>query len=153
MAAAAARPDAYLRPALARENLTVEIHAFVNRLIFDGRRVVGVEYSQRGKTVTVHAGREVILCGGVINSPQLLMLSGIGDADELRNLGIGVKVALSGVGKNLQDHISAAIAYERKEPGPFHRTMRFDRIVPALARAYWRGEGIAPTCRPARWRF
>ena len=135
--------DAYLRPALARENLTVEIHAFVNRLIFEGRRVTGVEYSQHGKTVIVHAGREVILCGGVINSPQLLMLSGIGDPGELRQLGIGVKVALTGVGKNLQDHISAAIAYERKEPGPFHRAMRFDRIVPALARAYWRGEGIA----------
>src|ERR1700674_2149607 len=135
--------DAYLRPALPRENLTVEIEALVTRLIFDGRRAAGVEYVRHGKTVTAHAEREVILCGGVINSPQLLMLSGIGDPDALRAHGIDVKVALPGVGKNLQDHISASIAYARKTPGPFHRAMRLDRIVPALANAYFNGEGIA----------
>jgi 4-pyridoxate dehydrogenase len=135
--------DAYLRPALARKNLTVEVDALVNRIVFDGRRAVGVEYNRRGKTVTARAEREVILSGGVINSPQLLLLSGIGDPDELRRHGIAVKVALPGVGKNLQDHISAAIAYARREPGPFHREMRFDRIVRSLLRAYWRGEGIA----------
>jgi choline dehydrogenase/4-pyridoxate dehydrogenase len=135
--------DAYLRPALARNNLTVEIHALVTRLIFDGTRAVGVEYLQHGETVTAHAEREVILSGGVINSPQLLILSGIGDPDELRAHDIAVKVALPGVGKNLQDHISASVAYARKEPGTLHRAMRFDRIVPALANAYWRGQGIA----------
>jgi 4-pyridoxate dehydrogenase len=135
--------DAYLRPALVRTNLTVETGALVTKLIFDGRRAVGVEYVRRGKTITAHAGREVILSGGVINSPQLLMLSGIGDPGELAAHGIAVKTALPGVGKNLQDHISAAIAYARKEPGPFHRAMRFDRIVPALARAYLHGEGPA----------
>jgi choline dehydrogenase/4-pyridoxate dehydrogenase len=71
------------------------------------------------------------------------MLSGIGEPSELAAHDIAVKVALPGVGKNLQDHISAAIAYARKEPGPFHRTMRLDRIVPALIRAYRRGEGPA----------
>jgi 4-pyridoxate dehydrogenase len=135
--------DAYLRPALARTNLTVEVGAFVNRVVFDGKRAAGVEYVQRGETIVAHAEKEVILSGGVINSPQLLMLSGIGDPDELRAHEIAVKVALPGVGKNLQDHISASIAYARKEPGPFHREMRFDRIVPALARAYFKGEGIA----------
>ena len=135
--------DAYLRPALARNNLDVEIQALVTRLIFDGKRAAGVEFLQHGETVTAHAEREVILCGGVINSPQLLMLSGIGDPDELRAHDIAVKVALPGVGKNLQDHISASVAYGRKEPGTLHRAMRFDRIVPALANAYWRGEGIA----------
>jgi 4-pyridoxate dehydrogenase len=135
--------DAYLRPALPRENLTIEIEALVTRLIFDGRRAAGVDYVRHGKAVTAHAEREVILCGGVINSPQLLMLSGLGDADALRAHGIDVKVALPGVGKNLQDHISASIAYARKTPGPFHRAMRFDRIVPALANAYFNGEGIA----------
>jgi len=84
-----------------------------------------------------------VLCGGVINSPQLLMLSGIGDPEELRAHGIEVKAALRGVGKNLQDHISASVAYRRKEPGAFHRAMRIDRILPALANAYLRGEGIA----------
>ena len=135
--------DAYLRPALARKNLDVEVDALVTRLIFDGTRAAGVEYIKNGETVTAHAEREVILSGGVINSPQLLMLSGIGDPDELRAHDIPVKVALPGVGKNLQDHISASVAYGRKEPGTLHRAMRFDRIVPALANAYWRGEGIA----------
>ncbi|HTP92188.1 MAG TPA: choline dehydrogenase [Xanthobacteraceae bacterium] len=135
--------DAYLRPALDRENLAVSIHALTTRIVFDGRRAVGVEYTEQGRSQTAYADREVVLCGGVINSPQLLMLSGIGDADELREHGINVKAALPGVGKNLQDHISAAIAYQRKAPGPFHHAMRFDRIVPALAAAYWRGEGIA----------
>ncbi len=135
--------DAYLRPALERKNLTVEVHALVTRLVFDGSRAAGVEYIKHGRTVTAHAEREVILCGGVINSPQLLMLSGIGDPDELAAHDIAVKVALPGVGKNLQDHISASIAYRRTEPGPFHRAMRADRIVRALARAYFNGEGIA----------
>jgi choline dehydrogenase/4-pyridoxate dehydrogenase len=135
--------DAYLRPALPRENLKVEIEALVTRLVFDGQRAAGVDYVRHGKTVTAHAEREVILCGGVINTPQLLMLSGLGDPDELRSHGIDVKVALPGVGKNLQDHISASIAYARKTPGPFHRAMRLDRIVPALADAYFNGEGIA----------
>jgi 4-pyridoxate dehydrogenase len=71
------------------------------------------------------------------------MLSGVGDPAELRAHDIAVKVALPGVGKNLQDHISAAVAYARQEPGYFHRAMRFDRIVPALADAYFNGEGIA----------
>lgn len=135
--------DAYLRPALERRNLTVETDALATKIVFDGRRAVGVEYVQRGKNITAYAEREVILSGGVINSPQLLMLSGIGDPAELGSHEIAVKAALPGVGKNLQDHISAAITYQRKEPGPFHREMRFDRIVPSLVRAYLRGEGPA----------
>src|SRR5580693_3411952 len=135
--------DAYLRPALARNNLSVEVQALVTRLVFDGKRASGAEYLKNGARVTADAEREVLLCGGVINSPQLRMLSGIGDADELRAHGIDVRVALPGVGKNLQDHISASIAYGRKTPGTLHRAMRFDRIVPALANAYWRGQGIA----------
>ncbi len=135
--------DAYLRPALQRTNLTVETDALATKIIFDGRRAAGVEYIQRGESITAHADREVILCGGVINSPQLLMLSGIGEPSELAAHGIALKAPLPGVGKNLQDHISASVAYARREPGPFHRAMRFDRIVPALACAYLYGEGIA----------
>jgi len=135
--------DAYLRPALERPNLTVETDALVTKVTFAGRRATGVEYIRRGETHSAHAEREVILSGGVINSPQLLLLSGIGDPDALRAHDIAVKVALPGVGKNLQDHISASVAYGRKKPGTLHRAMRFDRIVPALANAYWRGEGIA----------
>jgi len=135
--------DAYLRPALARKNLTVLTHAMATRVLLEGTRAIGVEYIRHGRTVRTYAEREVILCGGVVNSPQLLMLSGIGDPDELRAHAIGVKVALPGVGKNLQDHISAMIGYQRKEAGPVHRAMRFDRIVPGLARAYLAGTGIA----------
>ena len=89
-----------------------------------------------------HAG-EVILCGGAINSPQLLMLSGIGSADDLRALGIRVQLDRAGVGKNLQDHMSAAIHYARKEPGPLHRQMRIDRIVLDLAKTYLSGSGVS----------
>ncbi len=145
--------DAYLRPALRRPNLAVETGALASKIVFDGRRAAGVEYIKGGKTLTAHAAKDVILCGGVINSPQLLMLSGIGDPAELAAHNIAVKVALPGVGKNLQDHISASVAYARKEPGPFHRAMRFDRIVPALVRAYLNGEGIATALPTGRMAF
>src|SRR5215469_1915007 len=83
---------AYLHPALARgNNLTVEVEALASRVLFEGSRAVGVEYTQRGETKIARAEREIILAGGAINSPQLLMLSGIGDGDELRRQGIAVK--------------------------------------------------------------
>ncbi len=133
---------AYLRPALARPNLTVVVNALATRVIIENRRAVGIEYAVRGQTQAARADREVILSGGVINSPQLLMLSGVGDPEQLRAHGITVKAPLAGVGKNLQDHISAAVHYARKEPGVFHRAMRVDRIVSALGNAYLRGKGI-----------
>jgi choline dehydrogenase/4-pyridoxate dehydrogenase len=135
--------DAYLRPALQRPNLTIAIKTLAGRILFDGHRAVGAEYVQNGETMRAEASREVILSGGVINSPQLLMLSGIGDPDVLREHGIAVTAALRGVGQNLQDHISSVITYARKSPGTLHRAMRIDRIVPTLMRAYLRGEGIA----------
>jgi 4-pyridoxate dehydrogenase len=135
---------AYLRPALGRANLRVEIGALVNRILFDGHRAVGVEHaSASGDTVRTYAAREVILAGGAINSPQLLMLSGIGDPAELRSHGIEAKVPLSAVGKNLQDHLSADVSYVRKTPGTFHHRMRLDRIVRDLAKAYLFGTGFA----------
>ncbi len=133
---------AYLRPALARPNLTVVVNALATRVIIENKRAVGIEYAVRGQTQVARADREVILSGGVINSPQLLMLSGIGDPGQLRAHGITVKAPLAGVGKNLQDHISAAVHYARKEPGVFHHAMRVDRIVSALGNAYLRGKGI-----------
>jgi len=134
---------AYLRPALERPNLSVKVKALATRIVFQGTRATGMEYVQRGMTHSAHAAREVILAGGVINTPQLLMLSGIGDPVELKAVGIDARVALSGVGKNLQDHISAPIAYARNEPGPLHRAMRLDRIARELATAYFLGKGIA----------
>jgi 4-pyridoxate dehydrogenase len=85
----------------------------------------------------------VILAGGVINSPQVLMLSGIGDPDDLAKHGIKTNVPLKGVGKNLQDHVVVQVAYGRKEPGPIHHAMRLDRIAVELAKTYFFGTGIA----------
>ncbi|HXF86884.1 MAG TPA: choline dehydrogenase [Xanthobacteraceae bacterium] len=134
---------AYLHPALARPNLKVETGALATRVLLDRERANGVEYRQNGELRTAHAAREVILAGGVINSPHLLMLSGIGDPAELKPHGIKVHVPLPGVGKNLQDHVVTGTTYRRKEPGPVHRAMRFDRIGIELAKAYFFGTGIA----------
>ena len=133
----------YLRPALARDNLRVEIKALVTRILFEGRRAVGVEYLQGGTTHVARAEREIILAGGVINSPQTLMLSGIGDPDALKAHGIPVTVALRGVGQNLQDHPTTLVTYARAVPGPLYRNMRMDRLAVALADAYLRGKGFA----------
>ena len=105
--------DAYLRPARQRPNLTVVTGAETQRLVLEGTRCVGVAYQHEGQSVTVRADREVILCAGVIGSPRVLMLSGIGREDDLRPLGIDVIVPLAGVGQNLQDHpLVGGINYE-----------------------------------------
>jgi choline dehydrogenase/4-pyridoxate dehydrogenase len=134
---------AYLRPALRRRNLRIETKALATRIVMEGSRAVGIEFARNGSRFVARAEREVILASGVINSPQLLMLSGIGDPAELRMFGLPVKVALPGVGQNLQDHVSVILMYRRKEPGPFHRMMRADRIARELARAYLFGTGFA----------
>ena len=131
---------AYLRPVMERTNLTVEVNALVTRVLIEGNRAVGVEYRQGRETIVVRTHREVLLAGGVINSPQVLMLSGIGDPDALRQAGIKPQVALRGVGKNLQDHVTAMISFERNAPsGTIHRSMRLDRIAIALADSYLLG--------------
>jgi choline dehydrogenase len=103
--------DAYLRPALARPNLTVRTDAQATRIVLEGTRAVGVAYVKDGVEQTVRAESEVLLSGGAINSPQLLMLSGIGPAEHLREQGIDVAVALPGVGENLHDHPAAGIVW------------------------------------------
>ena len=102
----------YLRPAMSRANLTVETHALTHRVLLEGRRAVGVEFSQGGTLRTAKARREVILSGGTLNSPQLLQLSGIGPGDLLTEHGIQVEHDLPGVGANLQDHIGARLVYK-----------------------------------------
>jgi 4-pyridoxate dehydrogenase len=133
----------YLRPTLARPNLRVETQAVVTQVLFEGLRAVGIRFRQNNAMVDLRAEREVILAGGAINSPQLLMLSGIGDPVELKAHGIAVKAASMGVGQNLQDHVSAGVDCLRKEQGPLHRALRLDRIVPELARAHFFGTGLA----------
>jgi choline dehydrogenase len=107
---------AFLRPAMDRPNLTVQTHALATRVLFEGTRAVGVAYLLNGETHEVHVTKEVILSGGAINSPHLLLLSGVGPAAQLAALDIPVVVDLPGVGQNLQDHLSVFINYECTEP-------------------------------------
>jgi choline dehydrogenase len=107
---------AHLRPAQKRGNVIVRPRSLVTRIVFEGRRAVGVEFSRGNRLEVARAKREVILSGGAINSPQVLMLSGIGKADDLKTHGIPVVQHLPGVGENLQDHIEAYVQYECKQP-------------------------------------
>lgn len=97
--------NAYLKPALKRPNLSLEMHALTRRIIMEGKSAVGVEYQQKGRILRVAARKEVLLCASAFNSPKLLMLSGIGPAEQLREHGIEVVHNLPGVGENLQDHL------------------------------------------------
>jgi choline dehydrogenase len=108
--------NAYLRPALRRRNLGLRTHALATRILFDGRRAVGVGYRRGGQLREVRARREVIVCAGPINSPQLLKLSGVGPARELAEHGIGVVHELPGVGENLQDHLEFYFQVACREP-------------------------------------
>ncbi|MGR7995100.1 GMC family oxidoreductase [Xanthobacter sp. ZOL 2024] len=134
---------AYLRPALARDNLQVITGALTTNISFEGTRATGVEFQHRGRKGQAEAEREVIICGGAINTPQILMLSGIGDPALLKALDIPVRAALPGVGRNLQDHLSVAVDYDRAAPGPFHHAMRVDRIAKEVLNTYFRGKGFA----------
>jgi choline dehydrogenase len=107
---------AYLHPVRRRPNLHVHCLQLVSRVLFQGTRAVGVEVADRRRGRRVVRAGEVILCGGAINSPQLLQLSGVGNAHELRALGIDVVCDLPGVGENLQDHLEAYIQYACREP-------------------------------------
>jgi choline dehydrogenase len=112
--------SAYLRPALDGPHLRLETEALATRVLFEGDRAVGVEYLQRGQVVQARAAREVIVSAGALLSPKLLMLSGIGAADELRRLGLPVVADLPGVGRNLQDHLQLPVVYRsaRSQPLP-----------------------------------
>lgn len=106
----------YLHPAMERENLTVMPYMHVNRLLFDGKRAVGVEASQLGQTQELRAEREVILCGGAYNSPQLLMLSGVGPAEHLAMREIELLLDQPAVGENLGDHPASYTVFTTPEP-------------------------------------
>lgn len=133
---------AYLHPVLSRENLTVRVDSLVTRIVIEAAHAVGVEYSHKGERRSVTAEREVILCGGAINSPQLLMLSGIGDPAELSPHNVPLKAALPGVGKNLQDHVAALLIYGRRDESPLLRAMRADRLLLSLGKGLLCGTGI-----------
>ena len=115
---------AFLHPVAGRENLTVHTGALATRILVEGGCAVGVEYRQLGRPQTIHAECEIIVSAGTINSPRLLLLSGIGPADELAGLGIKVVHDLPGVGKNFQDHMDVFVATETR-PVSYSRRNRF----------------------------
>ena len=127
--------NAYLRPAMRRSNLQVRTHALATRLLFEGRRAVGVRYRRGDTRQQVIARREVILCAGPINSPQLLKLSGVGPAEELAELGINVVKDVPGVGENLQDHLEFYFQVASREPVTLYSQMSLWRR--ALIGARW----------------
>lgn len=138
---------AYLHPVMGRSNLTIITRAHSTGLIFDGKRAKGVRYHRKGRDETVEAGREVILCSGAFGTPQLLLLSGIGPADELIRHGIGMVHELPGVGKNLQDHLDFTTIWSSKEIDLFGLSARgaLKLIKSALQ---WRKDGTGMMASP-----
>ncbi len=137
--------NAYLKPAMARQNLTVRTHCLVGQILTEGRRATGVRYERDGQVHRVAARREVILSGGPINSPQLLKLSGIGPAAELRALDIPVIHDLPGVGENLQDHLEFYFQVACTQPITLYSSMGL--IPRGLIGARWllRKDGLGAT--------
>lgn len=123
--------SAYLKPALPRDNLTTETRALANRVLFENGKAIGVEYRVGDSVKRARASKEVILSGGVVNSPQLLMLSGIGDETELKSLGIPMVAKLPGVGKNLQDHVQVYVQYESLKPVTLNSTFKLHNMIRA----------------------
>jgi choline dehydrogenase len=132
----------YLRPALRRQNLEVVTNALVHRVLFDGKRAIGVEFSRGGNTVRATAAVEVILAAGAIGSPHILQLSGVGDPDHLGRIGVPVAHALSGVGKNLQDHFLASVTAEVAGIGTANEKSRGLPFFGELMRYVFAGTGL-----------
>ncbi len=107
---------AFLRPAMKRPNLRVEKDALVTRILFEGKRAIGVEYLKNGRTESVRAGREVIVSAGSVDGPQLLQLSGVGPADHLAALGIPVVLDNANVGRNMRDHVGINYTFRARRP-------------------------------------
>ena len=136
---------AFLHPVMGRKNLTVQANALTNKVLIEGNRAVGVEYVRNGRVQRAYADREVIVCAGAYNSPQLLMLSGIGPADQLRQHAIAPLVDLPGVGGNLSEHARAPVEFEAREPVTFLNELRLDRVALSVARWALFGSGTFAT--------
>jgi 4-pyridoxate dehydrogenase len=132
--------SAYLKPARKRPNLEVVTRAHATRVLMRGTRASGIEYRKGSRLLRVEAEREVIVSAGAFNTPPLLMLSGIGPAAHLRDIGIEPVVDLP-VGKNLQDHLAVIVFFRRLNASTFIKQMRFDRMAVSMIRAYLFGTG------------
>jgi choline dehydrogenase len=132
----------YLRPAMRRPNLRVVTNALVHRVILDGARAVGVEFSRGGATERADAAAEVVVSAGAIGSPHVLQLSGIGDPDHLGRIGVDVRKALRGVGKNFQDHFLVRIQAEVKDIATLNERSRGIRFAGELMKYVFNGRGM-----------
>ncbi|BBC71798.1 conserved hypothetical protein [Altererythrobacter sp. B11] len=133
--------ETYLKPAMQRPNLTVATEALTRRVVFEGRRAIGVEFERGGEVRVARARREVILSGGAYNSPQLLLLSGVGPAEQIAAQGIKVVHDLPGVGRNLGEHPRVPLEFAAKGKVTFVNQLRLDRAVRAVAQWYLFGSG------------
>jgi choline dehydrogenase len=132
---------AYLRPASGRANLTIETHAQTSRIIVERGKAIGVEYVKGGEKHIVHTDREIVVSAGSFQSPQILMLSGIGPADHLRSVDVDVKLDLPGVGQNLSEHPNMLNVFGARDKIGFTRHLRFDRATASVARWFATREG------------
>ena len=136
---------AFLKPAAQRRNLKVIVNALAQRVTFSGTRATGIEYQTDKQSTFAGAEKEVILAAGVVNSPQLLMLSGIGNSEELEQYGIPVICHSPNVGKNVQDHVDCCLVYELNQPVSLRKDLRMDKIALAVAQASLFGSGFVTT--------
>lgn len=134
--------EAYLKEARGRPNLSIETDALVQRIVFNGKRAVGVEFKKDDELREERAGTEVILCGGAVNSPQILQLSGIGDGEELRAHDIDVVHELKGVGENLQDHYQIPIMYRVTNSGSVNALTHGLPLVGQIAKYFTTRKGL-----------
>jgi choline dehydrogenase len=136
---------AYLKPARKRPNLRVETEALATRVLFEGKRAAGVAYRQAGKEHQAHAKREVLLCAGALQSPQLLQLSGLGDAEFLKKRGVSVEHHLPGVGRNLQDHLQVRVIHRCARPITTNDDMKslIRKVGMGLRFVLWRSGPLA----------
>ena len=133
----------YLHPALNRKNLHTETDVTVDRVEFEGKKAVGVSFSKKGKNFTVRANKEVILSAGALNSPQILLRSGVGPADEIKPHGLEMVHELRGVGQNLQDHLGVVSQFECTQPVTLHRSAVWWRTQLAGMQYLFFGKGDA----------
>jgi len=134
--------DGYLKPAMTRNNLTVQTDALVVKLVFEGTRCTGVQYMQGGQVQSVQARLEVILAAGAVQSPQLLELSGVGDAARLQSFGIPVRIARSGVGENYIDHFATRMNWRVKQARTLNEMSRGFSLLGAVLRYAFKREGF-----------
>ena len=137
--------SAFLHPASDRPNLTITTDATTLKVNLERNRATGVDLAIGRNKQTVWAAREVIISAGTVNSPQILMLSGIGPVDELSKHGIAVACDLPGVGKNLQDHVDSVLSWECSKPVTLYKDMRADKLAWSIIQGTLFGEGIATT--------